>query len=729
MLLPFPRLRFTCSSNQLPSSSVHEFTSDLVFDKSFAAMPSPDPGAYPGPRPASSPGQPDYLPTIPPARDYNRLKPADVAGLPDDEHRFLPPHLKVYARLAKEKRLEEGSEENGTTHAANPTLHTSEKSLALTYPQSLSTGRTTVHTAVAPVARPVGLAVKNLRASLTDTRSSPSTGKTLSPAVQILTAPKPKRMDTYTHTAFNCLSDKEYAQHLESSPAQPSPIPNSPSEDQTAKTEKGKGVSFEATRSTWAWKIPAATTLSDSSGGSQYLSDAENDNVEDEDRKTKREKGKGKKVMTQDSLTLDETIAQTHQTLFPVQSNHQVQEGATGKQQTRSPQHSPDTSLAALVQVPSSVSTVSAGTASVGTASVGTASVGTAVGPHPRVASPDINYGAVDDGFLAPVAPPLLSPAIEPISGGGLSHSGDVDDDYLREGVVIGGGQVQEQDRAEEEEGLSDYMSLSDMSGTTIKSFDTSPTAVLKGGAFPTNLESKVAAYLEDLNKYRLVDWLVSADMDFGETPKPIVPVRRTNIDIAIDNAARRALACQGRSVRLEPGQTLGISENALKPIPLEPTSPNYFMRMKVLANFVFRCRDARHPAVPHPNLKDAPVQEGVQAPCVICAKANGFLMQPGHNRNFLESIMLPMSEITSYADMVTLLNMSVTQRAFSNIQLAARNPPGGSYLWECVRAKPMLDDYEAVLQQSRAKYRVLATGKIEIDENGIVRASEKAMK
>ena len=264
-------------------------------------------------------------------------------------------------------------------------------------------------------------------------------------------------------------------------------------------------------------------------------------------------------------------------------------------------------------------------------------------------------------------------------------------------------------------------MSLSDMSGTTIKSFDTSPTALLKRVACSTNRESKVAAYLEDLDKYRLVDWLVSADMDFGDTPKPIVPVRRTNIDIAIDNAARRALAGQGRPVRLQPGQTLGIPENSLKPLPLEPTSPNYFMRMKVLANFVLRCRDARHPAAPHPHPADAAVQDGVKAPCVLCSKANGFLMQPGHNRNFLDSIMLPMSETTSYADMVTLLNMRVAQRAFSTLQLAARTPTGRTYPWDYARAKPMLDDYEAVLQQSRAAHRVLATGKMEIDENGMV--------
>ena len=191
-------------------------------------MLSPEPGAYAGPRPTNSTGQPISMLPPPPAKSYNRMKPTDVASLSDNEHQFLPPHLKVYARLAKERRLKEESVKNETTLA---------------------------------------------RASIAESCSSPPPGTSLSPAAHVLAARKPKTMEPDTRTASDPLPDKESTQHLESSPAQPSPKPNTPPKDEAAETDKGKGSGFEAICSTWAWKIPAAATLSDSSGGSHIGDD------------------------------------------------------------------------------------------------------------------------------------------------------------------------------------------------------------------------------------------------------------------------------------------------------------------------------------------------------------------------------------------------------------------------------------------------------------------------
>ncbi|OAA59819.1 hypothetical protein SPI_06017 [Niveomyces insectorum RCEF 264] len=185
----------------------------------------------------------------------------------------------------------------------------------------------------------------------------------------------------------------------------------------------------------------------------------------------------------------------------------------------------------------------------------------------------------------------------------------------------------------------------------------------------------------------------------------------------------------------------------------MEPTGLLYRLRMEILENFAARCREARHgvaadappadprerpsPRQPPPPPSSAPSSSPRSAPpsspppplCVHCAPASTFTMRPHHARLFLDSVLLPLSTLVSYADMVGYVNTAVIERVFADAGLGNARSTDPSAAWADIVARPVYEDFRGALVLATHRRRVLEELPVVLDACGMVARREDERK
>ncbi|CAK7266780.1 hypothetical protein SEPCBS57363_002266 [Sporothrix epigloea] len=196
---------------------------------------------------------------------------------------------------------------------------------------------------------------------------------------------------------------------------------------------------------------------------------------------------------------------------------------------------------------------------------------------------------------------------------------------------------------------------------------------------------------------------------------------------------------------------------------PMEPTGALYTLRMKILCNFAKQCRDAEHSVLASPEappIDTAVAAEAVPATgqagpssatpshpptftsspavnltiqpgpskitshfCRCCARGNDFVMGKQHSRLFLESVLLPLSECSTYTDMLVHVNTCVSERVFSESGLGSANdnPYDGALRYEDIKTMPLYEDYQAALTLATHRQRVMSMLPMATDINGLL--------
>lgn len=155
---------------------------------------------------------------------------------------------------------------------------------------------------------------------------------------------------------------------------------------------------------------------------------------------------------------------------------------------------------------------------------------------------------------------------------------------------------------------------------------------------------------------------------------------------------------------------------------PTEPTGPLHGLRMHILCNFAMQCREAEHTAIAEgpmtvtkkhdegdvivPPL--APIDPLDLPVCRRCGRAQDFVMRTQHGRLFLETVLLPLSQSGTYADMVAHVNTCVIERVFAEGGMAMTSAAPTGPHWQDIKALPIYQDYQGALVLASHKRRVL---------------------
>lgn len=196
---------------------------------------------------------------------------------------------------------------------------------------------------------------------------------------------------------------------------------------------------------------------------------------------------------------------------------------------------------------------------------------------------------------------------------------------------------------------------------------------------------------------------------------------------------------------------------------PMEPTGALYTLRMKILCNFAKQCRDAEHSVLATPDAPfvgtavaavalpvtsqagpsttapshlsaststpafDLTIQPGpfkvTSQFCRRCARGNDFVMCKQHSRLFLESVLLPLSECSTYTDMLVHVNTCVSERVFSENGLDSSNDDSydSALRYEDIKTMPLYQDYQAALTLATHRQRVMSTLPMATDIYGLL--------
>ncbi|KJR87480.1 uncharacterized protein SPSK_01486 [Sporothrix schenckii 1099-18] len=168
---------------------------------------------------------------------------------------------------------------------------------------------------------------------------------------------------------------------------------------------------------------------------------------------------------------------------------------------------------------------------------------------------------------------------------------------------------------------------------------------------------------------------------------------------------------------------------------PAEPTGPLQNLRMTILCNFARQCREALHTATAEGpltiNKKDeggdvivlplAPVDPDTLRVCRRCGRAQEFVMRSQHGRLFLETVLRPLSEAYTYADMVAHVNTCVIERIYSEGGMGPSSKVPTGTLWQDIKAMPIYHDYQGALILAAHKRRVMRELPIDTDTYGFL--------
>ncbi|CAK7197849.1 hypothetical protein SEUCBS139899_000499 [Sporothrix eucalyptigena] len=180
---------------------------------------------------------------------------------------------------------------------------------------------------------------------------------------------------------------------------------------------------------------------------------------------------------------------------------------------------------------------------------------------------------------------------------------------------------------------------------------------------------------------------------------------------------------------------------------PMEPTGALYNLRMKIICNFAQQCRDAEHTAeaalqIPVFAVPETPGQAGPSAPvptprlppilnptpptlpkviplCHRCSAGHDFAMREQHGRLFLERVLLPLSERSSYTDMQVHVNTCVAERIFAESGLGLGKD--GACPWEDIKTMPIYEDYQGALTLATHRQKVMSSLPMGTDKYGFL--------
>ncbi|EFX04104.1 hypothetical protein CMQ_1032 [Grosmannia clavigera kw1407] len=149
-----------------------------------------------------------------------------------------------------------------------------------------------------------------------------------------------------------------------------------------------------------------------------------------------------------------------------------------------------------------------------------------------------------------------------------------------------------------------------------------------------------------------------------------------------------------------------------------EPTGAQHQLRMTILTNFAERCRQE------HGNGGDEHRDDnGYAVPlCSLCLPADAFTMRPQHGHLFLDSVLLPLAEAISYAEMVVQVNTALIERVFKEAGLGESHdtePMAGP--WNSIRAMPIYEDYQRALVLATHRRRLFDELPMTVDTCGLL--------
>ncbi|CAK7273568.1 hypothetical protein SEPCBS119000_005727 [Sporothrix epigloea] len=203
---------------------------------------------------------------------------------------------------------------------------------------------------------------------------------------------------------------------------------------------------------------------------------------------------------------------------------------------------------------------------------------------------------------------------------------------------------------------------------------------------------------------------------------------------------------------------------------PMEPTGALYNLRMRIVCNFARQCRSAEHSAsaIPAPAFLGAvatataiPTTASAESFAMIssgalscttadvsparvpisclettsglstispplcrrCARSIDFVMCKQHSRMFLESVLLPLSECSTYSDVLVHVNTCVSERVYaeSGMDFSSDNPEPGALRLEDIETKPLYKDYKTALTLATHRQRVLSALQMAVDDFGFL--------
>ncbi|KAK4032582.1 hypothetical protein C8A01DRAFT_20347 [Parachaetomium inaequale] len=152
-------------------------------------------------------------------------------------------------------------------------------------------------------------------------------------------------------------------------------------------------------------------------------------------------------------------------------------------------------------------------------------------------------------------------------------------------------------------------------------------------------------------------------------------------------------------------------TKTAPKQPPVSPPDLTLQLRSTIIANFNAQCASCN----PVSSRSERPAQRDTA--CERCRTAAAYTNHAVHTASFLSAMLLPISHVFSFDEMVLLLNQTAYERLANSLE-------SGGEAGEEAHPRPTLADYAGVRCMVDAKKMVLERypiGALQIDRFGII--------